>query len=81
MHDLGNIIKFDMDKYPELMGVERKRIEYWKKVQTEIVEKYETVDYKETEKMLKELGTEKDIVKLILVKSFGDSIKIVVSNN
>lgn len=70
-----------MDKYPELMGVERKRIEYWKKVQTEIVEKYETVDYKETEKMLKELGTEKDIVKLILVKSFGDSIKIVVSNN
>lgn len=81
LHDLGNIVKFDMDKYPELMGKEQGRIDYWKKVQKEIIEKYGKNDHEATKKMLKELKVEKDVVEDILEKSFGNSITTVVNDD
>lgn len=73
LHDLGNIVKFDMDKFPDLMREEVKRIDYWKKVQRETIAKYGSEDHKVTEKMLRELNVKEDVIKTILEKSFGNS--------
>jgi len=77
LHDLGNIVKFDMDKYPDFMGEEKGRIDYWKKVQEEIIEKYGEDDHEVTEKMLKEIGEDLEVVEIVLDKSFWKSIEIV----
>ncbi len=81
LHDLGNIVKFDMDKYPELMKEEVSRIDYWKKIQKKIIKKYGTNDHLATEKMLNKVNIEQSITKLILDKSFGNVIKVVNGND
>ena len=45
LHDLGNIVKFDLEKYPDFLGKEKPRLEYWKKVQKEVREKYGSDDH------------------------------------
>ena len=42
LHDLGNIVRFDFDKYPQFLGSEQSRIDYWKKIQAETINKYGT---------------------------------------
>jgi len=81
LHDLGNIVKFDLDKFPQFLGKESKRIDYWKKIQAQIIEKYGKDDHKATKKMLEEIKVDKFIINTILEKSFGNSIKIASSDN
>ena len=76
LHDLGNIVRFDFDKYPEFLGPERSRIDYWKKVQTETIDKYGNDDHDATKKMLEELKVDKNVTKVILEKSFGNSVQV-----
>lgn len=42
LHDLGNIVKFDLEKYPHFLEEEQGRVEYWKQKQKEIIAKYGT---------------------------------------
>jgi hypothetical protein len=53
LHDIGNIVKFDLEKYPE--NLKPKGHVYWKKVQDEFIKKYGKSDYKATYKILKEM--------------------------
>lgn len=73
LHDLGNIVKFDFDKYPHLLGSEQSHIEYWREVQQSIINKYGSNDHAVTDVMLTELGISEDIRQVISSKSFGSS--------
>src|SRR3989344_5468981 len=61
LHDIGNIVKFDLEKHPELLGDEVSRIEYWMKRQSEAIEKYGKDDHTATITMLAELGVSEEI--------------------
>lgn len=76
LHDLGNIVKFNFDIFPEFLGLEKTKIEYWKSEQLRIVKKYGNDDHVATQKMLGEIGVDKKIVDTILNKSFGNSVRV-----
>jgi hypothetical protein len=72
LHDLGNVIKFDLDKFPALLGDELPRIEHWRDEQKRLIEKYGGDDHVATGKMLDELGIKPEIKVTIQAKSFGN---------
>lgn len=81
LHDLGNVVKFDLDKNPELLGEEQANIEHWKNVQKETIKKYGSDDHEATKKMLGEIGLESEAVGVILNKSFSYSVETEKSDN
>lgn len=81
LHDVGNIVKFDIEKYPHFLGTEQKRADYWMRLQKEVIEKYGTDDHKVTEQMLTELGVNPEIIKTILEMSYWNVLEISKSDN
>ncbi len=75
LHDLGNVVKFDLDRNPEFLGEEQANVDYWKRVQKEVIEKYGSDDHEATKKMLEEIGISKEAIEIILNKSFGNSVE------
>lgn len=74
VHDLANTVKFDLDKHPEFFGNNLKDISFWKDKQKKLIEKYGADDHAATHKMLEEIGFDKDNIKIVQEKSFGNSI-------
>ena len=64
LHDMGNIIKFDFSN-TAILGEEKNRIEYWKTVQSDFIQKYGTDEHRATESIAKELGVDNYIVYII----------------
>lgn len=81
LHDLGNIVKFDFDKYSFFIDNEYKNIEFWKNKQKESTKKYGSDDHKATKQMLEEIGFSNNLIEIILDKSFENSIKTANSDN
>lgn len=81
LHDVGNIVKFDIEKYPHFLGKEQERAEYWKSIQKEMVAKYGTDDHRVTKQMLTELGVSEEIVNTIYAMSYPNAPEIVSSDN
>lgn len=81
LHDVGNIVKFEMHKYPHFLGDEQKRINYWIEVQQEVIEKYGSDDHEVTGKMLSELKINPSIVKNVLDMSYFNAVLIARSDN
>jgi hypothetical protein len=81
LHDLGNVVKFDLDKHPEFLGKEQSNINYWKKMQVEVVSKYGSDDHEATKKMLEEIDIDRQAIGIILNKSFGHSVETKNSDN
>lgn len=79
IHDLGNIVKFDLEKFPDFLGKEKKNIEHWRKIQVKTIKKYGTDDHRATGQILKDLGVDQGLIKIIMSKSFGNSVKIKAS--
>jgi len=65
LHDIGNIIKFDLDKFPKLLGNDISRIEYWKNIQKKFITKYGNDEHKATELIAREIGVNSDIQSLL----------------
>ncbi len=63
LHDIGNIIKFNLDYYPDLLQPEGK--EYWQKVKDRFIEKYGNEEHKASEKIAQEIGVSKKVISLI----------------
>lgn len=61
LHDMGNIIKFDLDNFPELLGKEVERIEFWKQTQKKFTEKYGTDEHYATEEIANEIHATSDV--------------------
>lgn len=81
VHDVGNIVKFNLDKYPQFLGDEQKNIDYWKALQKQTIEKYGTDDHGATRQMLTDIGMDKEIIEGVLNKSFGNSVEIKNGDN
>ena len=81
LHDVGNIVRFNFDKYPQFLGEEIKRVDYWKEKQNEIIAKYGTDDHDATKKMLEEINIPQSLIDIIQSKSFGKSIELSKSDN
>lgn len=75
LHDLGNIVKFNFEKFPI------DNIDYWKQKQKEIIEKYGDNDHDVTKKMLEEINIDIKLIQIILNKSFDNSINISKSSD
>ncbi len=70
LHDMGNIVKFDLNYYPELN--EPLGLEYWQKVQEEFKEKYGNDEHEVTQKILEELGINKRVIEIDSNMIFGN---------
>lgn len=81
LHDLGNVIKFDLDKFPALLGDELPRIDFWREEQKKLIVKYGDDDHVATGKMLDELGIGHEIKDTIQTKSFSNIIQTAESAN
>ena len=81
MHDIGNIVKFDFDKYPEFLGQEKKNLVFWKEEQKRIIKKYGKDDHLAVKKILKELNLNLHIDEVIQKKSFKNSVLIAQSDD
>jgi len=81
LHDLGNIVKFQMEKHPDFLGEEEKRLQYWLKVQKEMIKKYGDDDHLATGKMLEESGIDSEVLQIIMKKSFHQAVKMEKANN
>jgi uncharacterized protein YnzC (UPF0291/DUF896 family) len=62
LHDMGNIIKFDFKNFPNLLGNEKKKINYWRNVQTEFVSKYGRNESAATLKIAQELNVGQNVL-------------------
>lgn len=81
LHDLGNTVKFDLDKHPEFLGDEQVNVYHWKKVQADVIEKYSSDDHNATKQMLEEIDFDKQSIATILDKSFGNSVATMNSSD
>jgi putative nucleotidyltransferase with HDIG domain len=70
VHDLANIVKFKLEEDSPL-----------KQKQEEVIAKYGEADHEATEKMLLELGMDKEVIEMVQRKSFGNAIEIEKSNS
>lgn len=63
LHDMGNIIKFDLNYFPEFNKPEG--VDYWKEVQKDFIDRYGNNEHHATIKIASELGFRDNVVKLI----------------
>ncbi|MCM2339157.1 MAG: hypothetical protein NDI62_01745 [Burkholderiales bacterium] len=72
-HDMGNIIKFDLNFSPELL--EPEGVEYWQKIRGEFIEKYGESEHVATEIIAEEIGLPKEVIDHIKSIGFSNAIK------
>ena len=63
LHDMGNIVKFDLEKFPEFNKPEG--IEYWESVKKEFKEKYGKTEHEATYTIAKEVGVSEKVFNLV----------------
>ena len=76
VHDIGNTVKFDFDKYPDMIGGDTGEIEYLRKKQKELIAKYSRDDHEATKKMLQEVGFDQSFIKIVLNKTYTNATRI-----
>lgn len=76
IHDIGNIIKFDLNHFPE--HNEPQGIEYWEQVKNEYINKYGNDEHVASVKIAKELHVSQFIIEL--VTSVNSSFIIEIKN-
>ncbi len=70
LHDMGNIIKFDLTYFPEFN--EPLGLGYWQNVQKEYFDKYGLDEHEATQKILKELGINERVIEIDGKMTFGN---------
>lgn len=68
LHDMGNILKFKLDVFPEFN--EPQGLEYWQKVKDEFREKYGEDEHEATTKIAQELQVSDKVLELMDTISF-----------
>lgn len=76
LHDVGNIVKFQIKQYPQYLEEEQERADYWIGRQSQTIAKYGSDDNIATSKMLQELGINSELIQLIKDKEYGNTIAI-----
>jgi len=79
LHDMGNIIKFDLDRFPEFLEPQGKK--YWRKVMDEYIERYGNEEQLATMSIAQELGVSRGVLNLIDAIGFGRTEAIAKSKS
>ena len=69
LHDMGNIIKSDLNYFPEF--VEPEGLEYWQNVKNEYIKKYGDNEDQAHEKITRELGVSSEVILLVNQNRFS----------
>ena len=81
VHDLGNLLKFDLVNKANFLGPEVKNIEHWKKIKQEMTQKYGPDEHKATSAICKEIGIPPDVFWIVENWGFGNFEKVMKSDN
>ena len=82
LHDVGNIVKFSFsEEHKQFLGAEAQRIDYWRSVQKEIIQKYGAEDHQATGAMLREIGIKENILDIVQNKSLPNAIGVAQEND
>ena len=68
LHDMGNILKFKLDAFPEFL--QPNGLEYWQKVKDEYLEKYSSNEYAASIEIAREINVSDRVLELIESISF-----------
>jgi len=79
LHDMGNILKFNLSFFPEFLKPEG--LEYWKLIQNEYKEKYGNDEHMATFKIISEIGVSSHINELVHAYGFAQSITILADHD
>ncbi len=79
LHDMGNIIKSDLNYFPEFM--KEKGIDYWQKVKADYIEKYGTHEHVATLAIAKELGVNETVMTYLEQVGFSKLDKTAADNS
>jgi hypothetical protein len=71
LHDMGNIIKFDLTKFPEFL--KPKGLDYWQEIKKEFIEQYGDNESVASELIAEEIGVSPQVKKLIQATSMSSS--------
>lgn len=63
LHDMGNIIKFDLNYFPEFLKPEG--LEYWQKIKDEYIQKYGNEEHRATQTIVAEITHSETIFKCV----------------
>lgn len=69
IHDMGNIVKFNMSFMPE--AFEPEGVAYWTGVKEEVIEKYGSEEHEVTQKIIEEMKTPERIVEVVRALGFA----------
>ncbi len=72
LHDMGNIVKFNLPLYPEYLAP--KGLDYWENVKKKFIDKYGSDEHVVTQKIVKEINVSEKVRKII--HSYGYSKNI-----
>lgn len=72
LHDMGNIIKFDLSQFPEFY--EPEGVDYWRKVQQEFINEYGPDEHQASLDIAKELGASQKVLDCIDSVDFGQAL-------
>lgn len=70
LHDIGNIVKCEFDKHPELLEEELGNISYWRKVQEEYICRFGKDDHLASHVLASEFGLTEEELTLLDAKLF-----------
>lgn len=66
LHDTANIVKFDLDNFPHLLGDELSHIDYWRQQQKLFIQHYGNDEHAATKAIAKEIGITGKALELLL---------------
>jgi len=72
LHDMGNIIKFDLNLFPEF--VETKGLDYWRGIKNQFIDEYGNNEHQATLKIANQLEVPKKVLQLIDVIGFRQAL-------
>lgn len=81
VHDIGNILKFDLENKAYFLGEEEKNLEYWKKVKLEMSQKYGPDEHDATATICGELRLDSKALWVVNNWGFGNFDKVLQSAN
>lgn len=79
-HDAGKIVKFDFTR-PELFGKEAKNIDYWRRVQVEVIKKYGQDEVTANYKICRDMGLNLKILEIIKNSGWDDAQNLLDSGD
>lgn len=81
LHDVGNLIKFDLREGVSFFDKEEQDLEYWLKVQREMIDKYGDNERLATIKIISEVSDDKKVIDLVESISLQDLSSVISSND